>query len=312
MLVLEIPYLSNLLPLLGAGALAFVAYVLGDRFAPRFHRPQTARLTNFVITRSAAKAVPVGSFEHRVRIAFSGVRMDASGREEFYLMLARLGAGAVMVLLLLIMGLPLLTSLAGFAAGYVFVNGWVTRAWNKTRTEIEAELPSLLTRLASVIQTAPNVPSALETVAQTLRSDGPLRAWTQETAARMHREGYAVMDAVREGAAGISTSLSIAADLIGRMWTTGGEGYVKAFAAAADNLESVLDARVLARAKGSSAQGTVNILTGMTFLMIGFMTHSAALADSVRSPLVQIAYAIIILAIVFGHSQVSDLIDNAV
>ena len=148
------------------------------------------------------------------------------------------------------------------------------RAWNKTRTEMEAELPSLLLRLSATIQAAPNVPSALETVAKTLRSDGPLRVWTQETAARMHNEGHIAVESIRESAAAISTSLSIAADLIGRMWTTGGEGYAKAFGTAADNLESVLDARVLARAKGGSAQGTVNILTVMTFVMIAFMSRS--------------------------------------
>jgi hypothetical protein len=96
------------------------------------------------------------------------------------------------------------------------------------------------------------------------------------------------------------------------MWTTGGEGYSKAFGTAADNLESVLDARVLARAKGSSAQGTVNILTVMTFVMIAFMSRSGAMEDIVKSPLVQVLYSLICLVIVYGHSQVSNIIDNAV
>jgi len=134
--------------------------------------------------------------------------------------------------------------------------GWATTLSVPTRVAnrfglIEAELPSLLMRLNATIQASPNVPAALETVAKTLRSDGPLRTWTLELASRMHSEGYGAMDSIRESAAGISTSLSIAADLIGRMWTTGGEGYSKAFGAAADNLESVLDARVLAPKVGA-------------------------------------------------------------
>jgi hypothetical protein len=177
---------------------------------------------------------------------------------------------------------------------------------------MEAELPSLLMRLNATVQTAPNVPSALEIVAKTLRSDGPLRVWTLETAARMHNEGHGAVETIRESAAGMSMSLSIVAELIGRVWTTGGEGYGKAFGAAADNLESVLDARVLARSKGGSAQGTVNILTVMTFGMIAFMTRSEALAEVVNTPLVQVLYAIIALVIVYGHSQVSEIIDNAV
>ena len=68
----------------------------------------------------------------------------------------------------------------------------------------------------------------------------------------------------------------------------------------------------LARAKGGSAQGTVNILTGMTFVMIAFMSRNSALATIVRMPLVQVAYAVICLVIVYGHSQVSEIIENVV
>ena len=294
--------------------MAWAAWHVGGMLKLRIGRPQVTRLENFATGQHVEKAsaVQVGSFDHRVRIAFAKINIDAAGSESYYLMIGRIVAGAALTLALLIAGLPLLTSLVGIVAGYIFVNGWVTRAWSKARTDIEAELPSLLLRLNATIQAAPNVPAALETVAKTLRSDGPLRVWTLETAARMHSEGYGAMEAIRESAAGISTSLSIAADLIGRMWTTGGEGYAKAFGAAADNLESVLDARVLARAKGGSAQGTVNILTGMTFVMIAFMSRSDALADIVKSPLVQALYAGIALVIVYGHSQVSNIIDNSV
>ena len=311
----EIPYLSLILPLLGAGALAWAAWHIGSMFNLRIGRPQVTRLENFATSKRGAgknSATPVGSFEHRVRIAFAKINIDVTGSENYYLMLGRIAAGAALTIALMIVGLPFLTSLSGFAAGYVFVGGWVTRSWNKTRTEMESELPSLLMRLNATIQAAPNVPAALETVAKTLRSDGPLRTWTMDVAARMHSEGYGAVESIRESAAGISTSLSIAADLIGRMWTTGGEGYAKAFGTAADNLESVLDARVLARAKGGSAQGTVNILTVMTFVMIAFMSRSDALADIVKSPLVQVLYAVICLVIVYGHSQVSNIIDNAV
>ncbi len=306
--------LSMFLPYIGAGALAWIAYRLGEKFTPRIGRPQVTRIEMFAGGKRdpARTATPVGSFEHRLRIAFTKLGIDAAGNEEYYLMMARIVAGVGMTIILVVVGLPFFTSLIGIIAGYIFVNGWVTRAWNKTRTDIEAEIPSLLMRLNATIQAAPNVPSALETVAKTLRSDGPLRVWTLETAARMHTEGHTAVEAIRESAAGISTSLSIAADLIGRMWTTGGEGYAKAFGAAADNLESMLDARVLARAKGGSAQGTVNILTVMTFLMIAFMSRSDAMAAIVQSPLVQVLYALICLVIVYGHSQVSSIIDNAV
>lgn len=310
------PTLSMFLPFIAAGMLAWIVWRLsGALTLPRIGRPQVTRIETFAGGKRGlgkTTVAEVGSFEHRVCIAFAKIGIDAAENEEYYMMMARIVTGAAMTFILMIVGLPFFTSLIGIIAGYIFVNGWVARAWNKTRTEMEAELPSLLLRLNATIQAAPNVPSALETVAKTLRSDGPLRVWTQETAARMHNEGHTAVESIRESAAAISTSLSIAADLIGRMWTTGGEGYAKAFGTAADNLESVLDARVLARAKGGSAQGTVNILTVMTFVMIAFMSRSGAMADIVKSPLVQVLYALICLVIVYGHSQVSNIIDNAV
>lgn len=309
------PAIFHLLPFLGAGALAALAWQLGGWFLPRFGSPRTARLDAFAETRSgrrtaAPEQAAVGSFEHRVRIALSRFGLDAAGREAHYLFLARLACGGLMCLALMLAGLPFLTSLVGFLAGFVFVNGWVLRVWNKTRTEMEAEIPALLLRLNAALQTDENIPSALETVARTL--NGPLHGWSLELAARMHTEGHAAMQAACTQAAAISPSLAIAAELIGRAWTTGGQGYARAFGAAADNLESVLDARVLARARGGSVQGSVNILTAMTFVMIAFMTRSEALAEIVRTPLVQALYGLIALAIVYGHAQISSLIDNIV
>ncbi len=314
----HIPFIAvYIMPWVGAGALAWAGYLLGKWFTPNISgRSKTARLENFVTgfgsSDRKAHSTPVGSFEHKVRIAFAKIGIDAAGNEEYYLTMGRLVAGIALSLILLVIGLPFFTSLIGLLAGYVFVNGWIKRSWNKTRTDMESELPSLLLRLNATVQTAPNVPAALEMVAKTLRSDGPLRAWTLETAARMHAEGHGAVDGIRKSAASMSMSLSIVAELIGRVWTTGGEGYGKAFGAAANNLESVLDARVLARSKGGSAQGTVNILTVMTFLMIAFMTRSNAMAEIARQPLVQVLFAIIALVIVYGHSQVSEIIDNAV
>lgn len=305
-----------IVPILGALALAWGGYMLGKQFTPEFKFGSRNRLDYFLDDRATKgttrSSVPVGSKEHRIRIAFASLKIDAAGSEEYYVTLATLVIGVGFVIVLMLIGLPFITSLAGLIAGRVFLDGWITRAWNKVRADMESELPSLLLRLSSTLQTTPNVPAAIETVSTTLKSKGPLRLWAMETAARMHSEGYGVMDTIRESAAGISTSLAIATELIGRVWTTGGEGYAKAFGAAADNLESVLDARVEARSKGSGAQGTVNILTVMTFFMIAFMMKSDAMADAVNLFIVQILYAGITLLIVYGHKQVSELIDSVV
>jgi hypothetical protein len=316
----EIPFaLAFIIPFLGAAALAWAGYLLGKWFSPEFRQFRFGsknRLDRFLDERAAKGApkssVSIGSNEHKIRIAFASIKVDAAGSEEYYMTLATVAIGVGFMLVLMLIGLPFITSLSGLLAGRVFLDGWITRSWSKVRADMESELPSLLLRLSSILQTTPNVPSALETVSSTLKRNGPLRTWAMETAARMHSEGYGVMDDIREHAAGISTSLAIATELIGRVWTTGGEGYAKAFGAAADNLESVLDARVEARSKGTGAQGTVNILTVMTFFMIGFMMKSDAMADAVSMMIVQVLYAGITLLIVYGHKQVSELIDSVV
>ena len=56
----------------------------------------------------------------------------------------------------------------------------------------------------------------------------------------------------------------------------------------------------------------MNSLSGMAFVMIACMSRSPSLGNGVHMPLVQLAYALIALVIVYGHSQVSEIIDNAV
>ena len=311
--------LYTLMPILGAGAVAVLGYFLFGALTQYLGRKSDlGRLDAFSAARAGGIAsasleeISIGSFEHRVRLAFASLKIDATGNETFYLMLARIAAGVLAFFILLLIGLPLLTSSSGFLAGYVFVNGWVTHAWNNLRTEMESEIPSLLTRLGSALQIAPNVPGALEIVGETLRWDGPLHAWTLDLAAKMHSEGQPAMDEARKKAAAISPSLSIVTELIARMWQTGGSGYHAAFASASENLESVLDARVMARAKGGSAQKTANTLVGLIVVMIAFLTRGEALAEVAKLPFVQLAYAGIVLTVVFGHSQISKIIDESV
>lgn len=313
------PMAYKALPILAALALAAIAYFGAGILSSYLSRKsEIGRLDNFSAGRAAGIAaanlqeISIGSADHRVRLAFKSIGFDAKGNEAFYLMVGRVAAGAIIFVILLIVGLPVVTSLSGFLAGFVFVNGWVTRAWNKMRTEMESEIPSLLTRLASALQIAPNVPGALEIVGDTLRRDGPLHAWTVDLAGRMHAQGHGAMKDVRKDAATVSPSLSIVTELISRMWQTGGSGYHAAFAAASENLESVLDARVMARAKGGSAQKTANTLVILIVVMIAFLTRGDAMAEVTQQPFVQAAYAVIVLVVVYGHSVISNIIDDSV
>jgi Flp pilus assembly protein TadB len=312
-------FLYSLLPALGAAALAAVAWLSGGTISNFLERSigkrSASRLADFAggdnATNKSTLVVQVGSFEHRVRLAFMKYHIQVDGRENYYLWIARVGVGVGLFLVMSILGLPLLTSVVGLVAGYVFVNGQVTRVWNSTRTEMEAEIPALLAGLKSAVSIEGNVPQALDEAAKSL-SNGPLRAWAVAAASRMHSEGFPATEGIRNDAAAISTSLAIVVELIGRMWTTGGEGYSAAFESAGNNLRSVLQARVMARARGAGAMQTVYLLMGGIFGMIVFLTHSPALSDAMHSPMVQLAYAAIFVLMVYGYNFVGNMIDTAV
>lgn len=308
------PVIYNFLPAIGAAALAFAGYLVAGRLIASLGKGTTAsRLESFADSSAspAAKSVPVGSHAYKVRLAFSRFR-DVSGREDFYLWIARLALGGGLTVVMIFFGLPIITSLIGMVAGYVLVDGLVTRTWNRMRTDIEAEIPALLSGMKSAIATAPNVPQALADTARTLKAGGPLRSWAEKTASKMHAEGQPCIAGLRDEAASISSALAVCVELIGRMWTTGGQGYAQAFENAAANLRDVLSARVLARARGAGAQSTTNILMGMAFGAIVFLNHSPSLAAVVRTPLVQVAYAAIFLMLVYGYNTINEMIENAV
>jgi len=309
------PLVLNLLPLVASLAVAAVGFLVFQWLLSSLGKTSgVSRLQNFVggVAFTTTEKSPIGSRNHKIRLAFSRYGLDVGGRESFMLLMAQILAGGGLTIVMIVLGLPLFTSLIGIVAGYVLVDGLVTRAWNKMRTDIEAEIPAMLSGLKSAIATAPNVPQALADTAKTLKAGGPLRSWAEKAASQMHSEGQLCLDELRKEAAAVSSSLSVCVELIGRMWTTGGQGYAQAFESAASNLRDVLSARVLARARGAGAQSTTNLLMGMAFAMIVYLNHTPAIANIVRTPLVQGAYAAIFLMIVYGYNMINGMIENSV
>ncbi len=225
---------------------------------------------------------------------------------------ARLAAGVILFFGLQIIGLPALTAVVAFPAGYIIVNGYVTQKWNSVRSEVEAEIPALLNNMATTLQTTDNVISATRMVRDTLRNGGPLQMWLDETVRSMEAEGIGSLDEVSKTAAAYSHSLSIVVELIRRMWQTGGKGYAQAFISASENLETVLDARVNARATGDAGRSVMWTLVGATIGMMAIVSRNEGMAEIIQSPFVQVLYAIILMLVVFGQTQVTKMIDEAV
>jgi len=303
--------LRQVLPLVGAGAMAFIAYRLGLGLQMRSRtESRVAALTGI---RQQEERAAFGSEAHRLRLAFRKLGLDVTGKERFALQVARVAAGLVVYLALnTLLGLPPVTSLIGFAGGWILLNGLVDGAWAQVKQDIEKEIPLFLTGLSSTVQVTPNVLQAVEDELRTLQAGGALQTWLKdEFLPRCQREGFDALDGLTREAFELSGSLGIVVFLLGRLWRTGGKEWETAFEMAGRNLEGVLDARVLGQATGKSAKGSVRLIAAITAFVMVLILRNEALAATVRQPIVQLAYAGIILLMLFGWGFMNKLIDEA-
>ena len=228
------------------------------------------------------------------------------------LWLARILFAVVLTLLICWAGFPPLTLIAGPAIAWFVVGSLVEGAWTKMRREIEDEVPVFLSRMSGTVQAEPNVLRALEEVAETLNPEGPLRAWLRRLLARLSAEGRPAFRPMLEEAESISPSLGLAIFEVLRLWETGGEGYARAFARAAENLMGILDGRVQAYAKAAGAKSAIRVVLGALVLVSVFMLRNPEMGSSMRHPLIQIAYLVIAVWVAIGWHQINSMIEEAV
>jgi hypothetical protein len=304
--------LKQVLPLVGAGALGYVAYRLGLGLANARAgaAKRVVELAGVEVSKTAE--VDFGSDAHKVQLAFQRLGLNVTGWEGTAVLVARVGAAIGVFLLLRLLGMPPLTAFLGLFGGPILVNGFLGDAWNRVQKEIEAEIPLFLSGLSSTVQVTPNVLQAVEDEAQALKAGGALQTWLLKVfLPRCQREGFEALDGLTREAAALSSSLGIVIFLVGRMWQTGGAEWRKAFETAAGNLEGVLDARVLGQSIGTTAKGSVRLIAVITMGIIVMIVRTPALAATVQQPIVQIAYALIVLAMLFGLQFMNKLIDEA-
>jgi hypothetical protein len=96
------------------------------------------------------------------------------------------------------------------------------------------------------------------------------------------------------------------------LWETGGEGYARAFARAAENLMGILDGRVQAYAKAAGAKSAIRVVLGALILVSVFMMRNPEMALTIRSPLIQIVYLFIAVWVAIGWHQINSMIEEAV
>ena len=169
-----------------------------------------------------------------------------------------LSAGAAVVALFL--KLPFTLALVAGVAGYVLPRYLQRRRERKERNEIEKELPAALDRLAAMISISSDPRGILDAVADTLavRGETPLSRELRHTAADIGQRGTeaALLDLEQRA---VTPSLRTVAFAL-RIFTRTGGQFAPLLASAAARLRTIIEGRMLARAKASSARQTAIIL----------------------------------------------------
>ena len=166
---------------------------------------------------------------------------------------------------------------------------------------MEAELPTLLTRLASVLQVNENLFQALNDVVESLTPNGPLQRWMRRFLRHVQQRGQGAFKHALAEAEVISPSLYLVVKEIERMWATGGTGYTQAFQMSAENLSAVLDSRAEAQAIAAGAWGTVRVILlslGAAFFMVLHQPQGAAM---LRTPTMQVGLFLLVLWGLVGY-----------
>lgn len=303
----------TVLPLVAAIAVSLVSYLILSRLLNR--RPSLARaLENYnqPLSQNETTESPIGSLEYKIRLAFAGFGLDVCGKEKpaFFAISAILGLALAAIIAVL--GFPPLFWLGGLAVAYFAINGLVNSKWNKVRMAMEKEIPSFLMNLSSVIQLNSNVIQALEDASLSLNPNGTLKPWIGRLVHALQSNGKKGLDEMQAEAGAISSSLLLLVVEIGRLWETGGAGYVQSFQMVSENLAGILEGRSKAFSKADGAWGTIRVIVlalgGAIFLAFSSPGSGALF----RTPFAQIAIIAALAWAAFGWSYIGDLIRESV
>jgi hypothetical protein len=300
-----------ILSLTASGALAWCALILTGWLAERW--PSTNRhLRDYGPPAASPPPLVTGSREHRIRVAFQSLGLDAAGRETPLFLAAAGLLGLAGFAACALAGLPLFFSLGAPVIAYLILNGWVNARWDRQRQQVEKEIPIYLMNLASVIQLTPNVIQALQDAALSLNPQGGLLPWVDQLARRMQAQGPRGLAEMQEEARALSPALVLLAAEVGRLWETGGQGYARSFQMVAGNLSAILEGRARGYSKAAGSWGTIRVIVmalGGAILLAFTNPSSGALF---RSPFAQLTLLAALAWAAFGWTYISDLIRTAV
>jgi len=300
--------------LAGALAIAAIAYwAVSALMSALARRTSSKVIADFLAPEAEAAPARMGSAAYKIRTAFAPWGIDAAGKEEavFYGVWAAIGIAVLAGLLVLKISL-VLAIVAGAAIGYFGVQAIIAGRWEKTRMEVDAEIPTFMRNLSGIVQAEQNVLSALESARESLAPDRPLYDWIGYLIQTVQAHGAGVYDALLEEAGEISSALVVVVYEIKRLHEAGGSGYIRALRMTADNLAETLTVKAQAASKAAGATGLAKLIIGASVFSLGYILTSDVGKDLyLGNPMVQLGMVAAVAWGVYGWIYIKEMVREA-
>jgi len=307
--------INKILAVIGAALIAYLIFQLGKKLAERFISENTSKRVKDLVgldEKQKVKPTDFGSQEYKIRLAFSKMRIDVYQKEHIALNIMRFSSAFGFIAVMnIVFGLPLLTSLVGSLGGILMTSTFADNSWMKMCNEIDKEIPIFLSGFTSTIQVNPNILQAVEEEASILAENSPLKKWLLDRLVRRGQDiGIAAMKELIPEAFRVSNSLGVMVFLINRLWRTGGMEWKRSFVLAAENIEGVMEAKLMGLAAGSAAKSSVKLIIGVTMFIMMIMARNPLFATAMEELFVQMVYAVATLMMIFGYGMMGNMIES--
>ncbi len=305
----------SLLPWTAAAAIAWIGSILAEGLLALGRTQVEKALADF--SRPAAsirnsQEIRMGTPEYKIHLGFRKLGLNVAGWEQVALYAGCALAAVTLAVPVLFLGLPLLLLPAAPFLGYVALSAFIDNQWQAVCWNIDRELPTMLSRLSSLLKANPNLIETLDNVAEGLDPDKPLQYWIRRFAGQLQSAGRQGLEEAQAEALPISPALLLAVVEIGRLWETGGAGYIEALRLASANLADLMETRSQANAVAAGAWSTARtILLALSFTLGAVLVNPVS-KPAFQTPLMQGMMLAALIWAGFGYWNIKDAIGAVV
>ncbi len=312
---LDAPAVTRGVLLLGCVGVGLCVTLLAHRIRlPLWTRRDTAHLTSYLTPYRRLDEERMSRVRQQISvdpeiIVLSALRITSP---RVRLVHFRLLGSLVPVLGFLLGRFPVLPALMAGLLGYVVTDAWLRGHWQRFRSGLEEELPVFVSRLGAMLLLNESLTACLEEVIDTLDPrESRLRLWMQVYLQGLRQEGTDFLEHARDQANRISPSLALVVFQMGRVVETGGSGFARAFAGAAQELQAILEVRAVASAKAEASRSAITLLLIVMGVIIGIMVASPAMRQGYADPTAQLILMVSLATMALGHYILNGMITDA-